>query len=85
MADAVRNKIAIVAWPMRKRPECRMPEKSVVLCLDSDEEGSGNGGMPMQVERGESGHGSPRLSGGWRSRDADGRRRNTGGVDGSGK
>ena len=60
MADAVRNKIAIVAWPMRKRPECRMPEKttsesSVVLCLDSDEEGNGNGGMPMQVERGESG------------------------------
>ena len=79
MADAVRNKIPIVAWPMRKRPECRMPEKSVVLCLDSDEEGNGNGGMPMQVERGESGVTR------WRSRDADGRRHDTGGVEESRK
>ena len=90
MADAVRNKIAIVAWPIRQNPNRRMlkkttSESSLVVCPDSDEEGSGNGGMPMQVEGGESGHGSPRLSGGWRSRDADGRRRDTGGVDESGK
>ena len=90
MADAVMNKVAIVAWPVRQKPERRMlkkttSESSLVVCLDSDEEGSGNGGMPMQVERGESGHGSPRLSGGWRSRDADGRRCDMGGVDESGK